>query len=227
MAKRIFIIDDEPDMVKIGTDLLEGDGYLVSSSHSPSDALKKIRANLPDLILLDIRLPEMDGFAVCKQLKSDPQTKNIPVIMISVKADETDVVVGLEMGADDYLTKPLRKRELLARVKTALRRLEPDAAVQRIECGPMVLDYGSYTATLNNKPLTLTPKEFELLGFFLKRKSRVVTRGVLSENVWGIEYTASTRTIDVHVDQLRKKMGKYGGAIVSLKGIGYRFEMES
>lgn len=226
MSKRVFIIDDEPDMVKIGTDLLEADGYLVTSSGNPVDALKKIRTTPPDLILLDIRLPEKDGFQVCKELKSDPQTRNIPIIMISVKSDETDVVVGLEMGADDYLSKPLRKRELLARVKTVLRRLEPDAGVQRIECGPLTLDYGSYTATVNKKPLSLTPKEFELLGFFLKRKNRVLTRAVISDNVWGIEFTNSTRTIDVHVDQLRKKLGKYGSLITGLKGIGYRLEWE-
>src|SRR5262245_61853091 len=111
MAKRVFIVDDEPDMVKIGTDLLESDGYLVTSSHHPVDALKRIRANPPDLVLLDVRLPDKDGFEVCKELKSDPQTKNIPIIMVSVKSEETDVVVGLELGADDYLTKPLRKRE--------------------------------------------------------------------------------------------------------------------
>ncbi len=227
MAKRILIVDDEPDMVKIATDLLEADGYIVNSYYTPEEALKKIRTAPPDLILLDVRLPGMDGFTVCKHLKSDPQTKNIPIIMISVKSDETDVVVGLEIGADDYLSKPLRKKELLARVKSVLRRMEPDAGVQRVEAGPVVLDYGSYTATMGKKPLTLTPKEFELLGFFLKRKNRVVTRAVLSENVWGIEFTGSTRTIDVHVDQLRKKLGKFGTAIVSLKGIGYRFEAEN
>ncbi len=227
MGRRVFIIDDEPDMVKIATDLLESESYVVTSFLSPKDALKKIQDNPPDLLLLDIRLPEMDGFQVCKLLKSDPKTRSVPIIMVSVKSDETDVVVGLEMGADDYLTKPLRKRELLARVKTVLRRQEGDAADdQRLQIGPIVVDYGSYEASLNKKALDLTPKEFELLGFFLKRKGRVLTRAVISENIWSTEFTGSTRTIDVHVDTLRKKLGKYGSAIVSLKGIGYRFEWD-
>lgn len=226
MSRRIFVIDDEPDMVKIATDLLESDGYVVTSFHSPKDALKKIQDNPPDLLLLDIRLPDMDGFEFCKLLKSDPKTRTVPIIMVSVKSDETDVVVGLEMGAEDYLIKPLRRRELLARVKTVLRRLDSDPADQRLQVGPIVVDYGKYEATLNKRPLELTPKEFELLGFFLKRRGRVLTRAVISETVWGIEYSGSTRTIDVHVDTVRKKLGKHGSAIISLKGIGYRFEMD-
>lgn len=226
MGRRIVVIDDEPDMVKIATDLLESDGYVVSSFLNPKDGLRKIQENPPDLIILDIRLPEMDGFQVCKTLKADPKTKGVPIIMVSVKSEETDVVVGLELGADDYLTKPLRKRELLARVKSVLRRLDTDPTDQRIECGPITVDYGSYSATINKKPVDLTPKEFELLGFLLKRKGRVVTRAVISENVWGIEFTNSTRTIDVHIDTLRKKLGKFGSCIESLKGIGYRFEVD-
>lgn len=224
MSKKIFILDDEADMVKIGTDLLESDGYLVESSQHPDDGIKKIRANPPDLLLLDIRLPDKDGLQICKELKSDPKTRHVPIIMVSVKADETDVVVGLELGADDYIAKPFRKKELLARVKTALRRQDPDATNQVFHCGPITVDYGSYAATIHKKPLTLTPKEFELLGFFIKREGKVMTRPTISENVWGIEFTGSTRTIDVHVDQLRKKLGKYAAWVHSLKGVGYRFE---
>lgn len=226
MSKRIFVIDDEPDMIKIAADLLESEGFLVSSDTHPISAQKKIIANPPDLILLDIRLPEKDGFQLCKELKSDSKTKHIPIIMISVKAEETDVVVGLEVGADDYISKPFRKRELMARVKAVLRRLEMDPREQRLQCGPITVDYGSYQATINKKVLALTPKEFELLGFFLRREGRVVTRAILSENVWGIEFTGSTRTIDVHVDQVRKKLGKYGSYVRSLKGVGYRFEID-
>jgi DNA-binding response OmpR family regulator len=226
MSKSIFIVDDEPDMVKIATDLLESDGFVVYSDTHPAQALKKIRTNPPDLVILDLRMPDMDGYHVCKELKADPKTKHLPIIMVSVKSEETDVVVGLEMGADDYISKPFRKRELLARVKTVLRRLDMDPRDQKIECGPFTVDYGSYSATLNNKTLALTPKEFELLGFFIRREGRVVTRAAMSENVWGTEFTGSTRTIDVHVDQLRKKLGKYSTWIHGLKGIGYRFEKE-
>jgi len=226
MAKRIFLIDDEPDMVKIATDLLESNDYIVNSAEHPVPALKQIHDNPPDLILLDIRLPDKDGFQVCKELKADPKTSHVPIIMVSVKSDETDVVVGLELGAEDYIFKPFRKRELLARVKTVLRRHEPQTSDPVLDSGPLRLDFGSYIAKINKRTLNLTPKEFELLGFFIRREGRVVTRAAISENVWGIEFTGSTRTIDVHVDQLRHKLGKYGAYIKSLKGVGYRFEKD-
>lgn len=226
MNKRIAIIDDEPDMVRIATDLLEPEGYTVTSSHHPNDGLKKIRGGPPDLILLDVRLPDMDGYQVLKELKNDPRTRGVPVMMISVKSDESDVVVGLEMGAEDYLTKPLRRKELLARVKTVLRRLDRAPEPERLQVGEICLDFGSYTASVARKALTLTPKEFELLGFFLRMQGRILTRATISEAVWGIEFTGTTRTIDVHVDQLRRKLGKLGPCIKGLKGVGYRFELD-
>ncbi len=225
MNQRIFIVDDEPDMVRIAADLLEEEGYHVTASTHPEEAIKKIRTNPPDLILLDIRMPDKDGLEVCRELKSDPQTNSVPIIMISVKAEEADVVLGLELGAEDYIPKPYRRRELLARVKTALRRADPNQKVERLQVGPFTLDFGSYQAFINKKELSLTPKEFELLSFFLKREGRVLTRAMISESVWGVEYTGSTRTIDVHVDMLRRKLGKWGDAIVGLKGVGYRFEV--
>lgn len=225
MNKRIHIIDDEPDMVKIATDLLESDGYTVTSSTHPKDGLKKVRATPPDLLLLDIRLPDMDGFQVCKELKSDPKTNHFPIVMISVKSDETDVVVGLEMGADDYISKPFRKKELLARVRTVLRRTAGVTDVQRITSGNICVDFGTHIATVKGKELILTPKEFELLGYFLKMEGRVLTRDAISESVWGTQFTGSSRTIDVHVDSLRKKLGAYAECITGIKGIGYRFEV--
>jgi len=225
MSRRIFIVDDEPDLVKIATDLLQAEGYHVASATHPDEGLKKIKANPPDLILLDIRLPDKDGFQVCKELKSDPKTKAIPIIMISVKAEETDVVVGLELGAEDYIAKPYRKRELLARVKAALRRSEPEQIDQKIQIGPFCVDFGRYKVLIDKKEVVLTPKEFELLAFFLKKEGRVLTRAMICESVWGFEFTGSTRTIDVHVDMVRKKLGKYSDYIVGLKGVGYRFEL--
>lgn len=226
MKRRILIIDDEPDMIKIACDLLETDGYAVTSSTNPTDGLKKLRLNPPDLLLLDVRLPDIDGLQVCKELKSDPKTKHVPIIMISVKADETDVVVGLEMGAEDYIAKPFRRRELLARVKAVLRRNQTTPQPERLQAGGLMLDYSTHTATCDKKALNLTPKEFELMGLFLKMEGRILTRSIISESVWGIEFTGSTRTIDVHVDQLRRKLGGSGEQIKSLKGIGYRFEVE-
>lgn len=226
MKKRLFVIDDEPDMVKIATDLLESDDYVVGSSLHPVEGLKKIRQNPPDLLLLDLRLPDIDGLSVLREIRKDPRTKGIPAIIVSVKADEADVVAGLEVGADDYITKPFRRRELLARVKNVLRRKNSAPEPERLEAGPIALDYASYSATLSKKALTLTPKEFELLGLFIRREGHLLTRAVISESVWGIEYLGSSRTIDVHVDQLRKKLGKCGDYIVGLKGVGYRFESD-
>lgn len=223
---RILIIDDEPDMVKIAADLLTEAGYTVIDCQHPSKGLKEARANPPDLLILDIRMPDMDGFEVLRQLKADVKTQNVPVIMVSVRSDEADVVVGLEMGAEDYITKPFRKRELTARVKAALRRKEPLSDDKKVAYGPIQVDYGRYVAMINKKQLELTPKELELLGLFLQREGRVLSRAVISESVWGNQFTGTTRTIDVHVDTLRKKLGKYGEWIRSLKGVGYRFDPE-
>jgi len=224
LNKRVAIIDDEPDMVRIATDLLEPEGYVVTSSNHPDEGLRKLRQSPPDLLLLDVRLPDKDGYQVLRELKGDVRTKSLPVIMVSVKSDEADVVIGLELGAEDYISKPFRKRELLARVKAVLRRTSGVPDPQRLEVGGICVNYGSYTATVGKRALTLTLKEFELLGFFLKMEGRILTRATISEAIWGIEFTGTSRTIDVHVDQVRKKLGKLSECIVGLKGVGYRFE---
>jgi len=222
--KRIIIIDDEPDMVTIARELLEAEGFVVSYELMALPGLKKVRANPPDLVVLDIRLPDMNGFDVCREIKSDPKTCHVPVVMVSVKSDEADVVVGLELGADDYVTKPYRKQEFIARIKRVLKRWDSSVVEKRVSLGPLKVDFSSHIVTLQKKPVALTPKEFELLAFFLKKQCRVLTRAAISESVWGVEFTGSTRTIDVHVDQLRRKLGRAGEWIQSLKGIGYRFE---
>lgn len=227
MKKRIHILDDEPDMVKIATDLLEPEGFVVTSSTHPKEGLLKIRQNPPDLLLLDLRLPDIDGYQVCRTLRADPKTANIPIIMVSVRSDEVDAVVGLQVGADDYIIKPFRRAEMVARVKAALRRSDNPTPAERLTVGPIALDFGRYAVTIGKKEVAVTPKEFELLGFLLRRVGRVLTRAAISESVWGIEYTGSSRTIDVHIDQLRKKLGKYGEWIVGLKGVGYRFDPEA
>lgn len=225
MSLRVFILEDEPDMIRIATDLLQGDGFFVTSAVNPIDALSKIRLNPPDLLILDIRLPDMNGYEVCKQLKADPKTAHIPVIMVSAKVEETDVVVGLEVGAEDYICKPFRSRELLARVRAVLRRQLADLEPKTIVCGPLTLHCGKYTATLFKKEIQLTLKEFDLLGYFMRMEGRVLTRTKLYEGVWGVDFTGSSRTIDVHVDQLRKKLGRHSEWITTLKGIGYRFQI--
>jgi DNA-binding response OmpR family regulator len=224
---RIFILDDEAENIRIAGDLLASEGHVVTSATDSREGLKKLRANPPDLLLLDIRMPGLDGFQVCKEIKADPLIRHIPIVMFSVKAGESDVVLGLELGADDYVRKPYRKRELLARVKTALRRRE-DAAEkspkQKLEAGPIRVDLEAYTAWSGDAPLKLTPKEFKLLVLFIERKGALLTRATLSEKVWGIEHIATSRTVDVHVERLRRKLGAYGPWLQTLTGVGYRFE---
>lgn len=226
MNKRVFIIEDEADLVRIATDLLESDGFIVNSALHPLEGLRKIQANPPDLLLLDIRLPDMDGYQVCKELKRDPKTTHVPVIMVSAKDEETDVVVGLEVGADDYICKPYRQKELLARVKAVLRRHTAELEPKDIVTGPLSLNCFSYAGFIHKRNIELTLKEFELLRYFVTLEGRVLTRSRIYEHVWGVDFSGSSRTIDVHIEQLRKKLGKYSEWITTLKGIGYRFQVE-
>ena len=226
MIKRIFMIDDHPDQIRIVSDVLKDEGYQFDSATDPIAGLKRLRESPPDLLILDIRMQGMDGLAVCKELRADPKTKNVPVIMLSVKAQESDVIVGLEMGADDYIRKPIRVGELLARLKAVLRRKSDAPEDEILKAGPLTVDLARFAADIGGKPLTLKPKEMELLAFFVKREGRVVTRAAISENVWGREHVPTSNTIEAHVYELRQKLGRHGHWIQSLKGVGYRFEVD-
>jgi DNA-binding response OmpR family regulator len=224
--KTIFIVDDNPDMIQLGADLLKSEGYTVKSETNPLTALKIIKKNPPHLILLDIRMPHMDGYNVCKELKKDPQTHNIPVLMVSIKAEESDVVAGLEVGAEDYIRKPYHKGELLARIRTVLRRQTSPATSAHVKNGPLQMDLDRYTASINDQPLDLRPMEFQLLWYFLNREGQVMTHNAISEAVWKTEHLPTSQTVHFHVSQLRKKLGPHGKWIKSIKGIGYRVEIE-
>lgn len=224
MKKSIFIIDDDPDMVQACRYILGEEGYIVLSESDPELALRKLRESAPDLILLDLRLGATDGIDVCREMKADPKIKHIPVIILSVKSLVADVVRGLEIGAEDYIRKPFEPAELLARVRTVIRRREAPTERGLLQCGPISVDLERYSVTLDGAPLALRPKEFELLAFFIQREGRVVTRASISEHVWGTEYNPSSKTIEVSVDQLRKKLGRLGTWIQVLKAVGYRFE---
>jgi len=225
MNKRVFILDDEPAMVEIATKILEEGRYVINSSTNPTEGLKQIRNLLPDLVLLDVSMDEMDGLEVCKALKSDVKTRHIPIIFVSVKGEVEDVVVGLEIGADDYLRKPLKGPELLARIKTVLRRTGPVQETNRVQTGPLTVDYESYKAWLDGEPMQLTPKQFELLGLFIQNAGKVLTRSTMMEKVWGADFKGFSRTVDTTVDQIRRKLGTHRGWIQTLKGVGYRFEV--
>ena len=221
--KRILVIDDEPDMVRVAKDLLEEEGFAVSSASGAAEASRKLEAGPPDLILLDVRLPVKNGFELLKELKSNLATRKVPVIMVSVKGGESDKVLGLELGADDYVTKPYSKRELAARVKAVLRRHELLEEEPVLDEGGIKLNLATYEVEVGRKPLKLAPKEIQLLSVFLKRPGHVLNRTYLFETIWGYEHVATTRTVDVHVESLRRKLGRAGEQIVTLKGLGYKF----
>jgi DNA-binding response OmpR family regulator len=226
MNERIFIIDDQPSVIRLASDLLDENGYSVESATNPIKGLEAIQRNPPDLILLDVRMPQMDGFEVCRKIKSDPKLAAIPVLILSARSNETDVAVGLEIGADDYIYKPVREKELIARVRTAFRRTRPPAPRTEWKAGPLALNLARYVATADGKELPLRGKEFELLAYFVKREGEMLTRETISKNVWGMDLPRTSRTIDFYVHQLRKKLGAYGSFIKNLKGVGYRFEVD-
>jgi DNA-binding response OmpR family regulator len=224
MKNHIFIIDDEPDTVAAGAIVLKENGYGVLTTTDPKEGLRRIQKSPPDLLLLDIQMPEIDGFEVCRKLKANPDTKHIPIIMLSVQSQESNVILGLGLGADDYIRKPFQEHELLARVKAVLRRNDAKTEEKTLTMGPLHINLDTYTATIDGKALTLEPKEFQILAFFARHEGRVVTRATISEHVWGTEFLPSSRTIDVRITHLRRKLGPFGSWIKSLRGIGYRFE---
>lgn len=226
-TQRIFVVDDKMEIVRMVGDALADEGFAVDSDTNPVSALKKIKQNPPHLVLLDIRMKEMSGLDVCRALKADRNTAHVLVVMMSVKAAESDVIVGLEMGADDYIRKPIQIGELIARVRAVLRRNKPAARKEeKIAIGSLLLDVPHYTASIDGKKLDLRPKEFEILAYLARNEGRVVTRQGISEGVWGRDHIPSSHTIEFHVYELRKKLGKYEFWITALKGIGYRFEVE-
>ncbi len=223
--KQIYVVEDEKDLVELLTYNLEKEGYRVLSSLDGAEALKRIPEKSPDLILLDLMLPGVDGLTICKTLKADPKTAHIPIVMLTAKGEESDKVVGLELGADDYMTKPFSVRELVARLKAVLRRFEKAGEGEsRQRFKDLELDRAKHQVVLKGKALELTAKEFELLDYLLTHAGRVLSRDVLLNNVWGYDYFGTTRTVDVHVRRLREKLGPYAKHVKTVKGYGYQFE---
>ena len=226
---QILVVDDEAPIRELLSFNLKKSGYEVEMAADGRTALPK--APEADLVLLDIMLPEVDGLEVCRQLKADPQTSGIPIIMLTAKAEEIDRVLGLELGADDYVVKPFSMRELLARVKAVLRRSTKDGHKDKsheeaLTIGGLRLDFSSYQAWLHDKPIALTPKEYELLKLLVTNPGRAFSRDELLERIWGYEYYGDTRTVDVHIRHLRAKLKgdeNISKAIETVRGIGYRF----
>ena len=223
----MLIIEDEPDIRDLLAFHLEREGYAVTKSSGGAEGLRLARAAPPDLILLDLMLPGMDGLEVCRRLRSNPATRAVPLVMLTARGDELDRVLGLELGADDYVVKPFSPREVLARVRAVLRRSRPAAAgTSAVAVGPLRIDAAAHTVSVDGAPVALTRREFDLLRALVEAGGRVLSREHLLEHVWG--YTAAgeieSRTVDVHVRRLRQKLGPAGGLIGTVTGVGYRLE---
>jgi two-component system alkaline phosphatase synthesis response regulator PhoP len=224
MAKKILLIEDDPDIAGLILHYLTQEHYEVEHVSDGKDGLSAVRRQKPDLVLLDLMLPGMDGLTVNRLIKQDPSLSGIPVVIVTAKGEETDRVVGLEMGADDYIVKPFHPKELVARVKAILRRKESDQAPSdRISIGPVSIDASRHEATFEGVHVPLTAKEFRLLFVLMRQSGRVMDRNALLDAVWGDDYDGTDRTVDVHVRRLRKKMGNYASWLETVKQIGYRF----
>ncbi len=225
MARSILIIDDEPDIVRLLDFNLTKADYAVLTAKDGESGLALARKHAPDAILLDVMMPGLDGLEVCKRLRSDPATARIPILMLTAKAEEGDRVVGLELGADDYVTKPFAIRELLARVKALLRRAEAASeTAEVVKAGKLVIDAGRRTVMAAGKPVTMTTTEFNLLKALADRRGRVLSREDLISIARGDDVTVIDRTVDVHVVALRRKLGKHGDMIETVRGVGYRLK---
>jgi len=221
----ILIVDDERDLVSTIAFSLEREGWRTRVAHDGRAALTEATGDpVPDLILLDLMLPDMTGTDICRQLRSADRTKDVPIIMVTAKDDEIDRVVGFEVGADDYVAKPFSMRELLLRIKAILRRLDkPRASSPELAFGVLKVDEDGHRVWVDGDEVTLTALEFKLLSTFLSRKGRVQTRDALLHDVWGHTPGLPTRTVDTHVQRLRKKLGPASDYIETLRGVGYRF----
>jgi len=229
MASRVLIVEDERDIRDLVLFHLEREGFQVSSASSGEEALRQVRHASPDLVLLDLMLPAMGGLEVCRKLRQDPATVALPIVMLTAKGDEVDRVLGLELGADDYIVKPFSPKELLARVRAVLRRAKPAPGAAAIAIGALAIDPGTRTVTVQGAPVTLTHKEFELLSALADAQGRVLSREFLLDRVWGYSRAGEieSRTVDVHVRRLRVKLGPEGRRILTVKSVGYRLDPES
>jgi len=228
MAREVLVVEDEPDIRRLVVLHLERDGFRCRTATSGADALREVKTAVPDLVVLDLMLPGLDGLEVCRRLRRDSSTSSVPIIMLTAKSDEVDRVVGLEVGADDYVGKPFSPKELVARVRAVLRRSGPDQPTPVLSVGPVTLDPARHAVSLDGRAVALTPKEFDLLQALLDAAGRVLSREYLLNRVWGYARAdvIESRTVDVHVRRLRAKLGDAGTRITTVKSVGYRFETD-
>ncbi|MBI5748285.1 MAG: response regulator [Nitrospinae bacterium] len=225
MPVKILIVDDEEDILTLLEYNLEKAGFEVISAKDGPEAIELTKKKSPELVILDIMLPSMEGTEVCKVIKRDNTTSHIPIIMLTAKGEEVDRIVGLELGADDYITKPFSPRELVLRVKAVLKRLKgrQEGIIKGIKAGAIFIDIEKSAVTVNGKVIKLTASEFKLLIELAKARGKVLSRNDLLDRVWGTDYYVTDRTIDTHIRRLRVKLGKFAKFIETVRGFGYRF----
>jgi two-component system alkaline phosphatase synthesis response regulator PhoP len=227
MPKKILVVDDEKDIVEMLKYNLQKEGYKVISAYNGKEALERAQQR-PDLILLDIMMPVMDGLQTLKALKQKKETESIPVIFLTAKGAETDEIVGLEIGAEDYIVKPISVGKILARIRAALRRAEHKGSTKKessdlMKFEEVEINVPNYSVTVAKKELAFPKKEFETLVYLMRNRGRVITRQSLLDAIWGENVYVVDRTVDVHIRKIREKLGKYGDYIETVKGVGYRF----
>lgn len=227
LKEKILVVDDEEHIAELISFNLDNAGYEVIIASNGVDAITLCKSQKPSLILLDLMLPGMDGYDVCKIIRQDSELKKTPIIMLTAKSEELDKILGLELGADDYITKPFSVRELVARVKAVLRRVNnPVTGDSILSSGEVSVNFELREVKVNGKKVELTLKEFELLEILIKNKGKILTREKLLDKIWGYEYVGETRTVDVHIRYLRKKIepdDKNHKYIETIRGVGYRF----
>jgi DNA-binding response OmpR family regulator len=223
-GKKILIVEDEADILRLVTLYLEKEGFRIRTAGTGVEALKLVKEERPDLMILDLMLPELDGLEVCKKIRANPDTAMMPILMLTAKAEESDTVIGLELGADDYVTKPFSPKALVARVKALLRRMDRSAVPAQAahQYGALFMDLSRHEVKVRDREVLLTAKEFGLLEHLLRNVGRVLTRDVLLNAVWGYDYYGTTRTVDVHIRRLKQKIPLLNDAIVSVKSLGYK-----
>jgi DNA-binding response OmpR family regulator len=221
---QVLVVEDDRDIAALIVHYLERAGHGAAVVASGPEAVSAARERRPDVIVLDLMLPGLDGFEVCRAIRADRGTADVPIIMLTARAEEADRVAGLELGADDYVTKPFSPKELVARVNAQLRRRQRAASGPVMTFGPLVLDVERHAITDDGHPVHLTAKEFLLLRYLLEHRGRVLSRDLLLSDVWGYQYTGGTRTVDVHVRRLREKLPFLADAIVTVKQFGYKLK---
>jgi two-component system alkaline phosphatase synthesis response regulator PhoP len=227
MRKNILVVEDEKDIIEVLRYYLEKENYRIHVAEDGFSALDIAGKVVPNLIILDLMLPRLDGIEVCKRLKTDERLREIPIIMLTAKAEEADKIKGLETGADDYVTKPFSAKELMARVKAHIRRREGSVPEKQFEYGGLSIDTIKHEVLFDGAEIELTAREFELLLYMMENKGRVLTRDMILNHVWGYNYFGSTRTVDVHITRLRQKIPYLTEAISTIKSFGYKLKEQA